>query len=204
MHSRRVRSTFFTQRIIALAPFGGMRNDFQKEDCQSRGTRDFATPRPAGFPLDPLSENSHSVAAQGGEMTHWGARTRQMGTFPVNRENISPAQNAGLPESSGPLGVVPTCIVRLRAVGTLRCYVMHARRARSNTKSGFPKFSRFHPAPGQSAEQKKQSVTQKRVSRIFFPLQKAGSPAFPISPSRCSRWPFSLDTFALRIILPLG
>ena len=42
----------------------------------------------AGFPLDPLSENSHSVAPQGGEMIHWGARTRQMGTFPVNRENI--------------------------------------------------------------------------------------------------------------------
>ena len=34
-------------------------------------------------------------------MAHWGARTRQMGTFPVNRENISPAQNAGLPEGSG-------------------------------------------------------------------------------------------------------
>ncbi len=24
----------FLQRIIALAPFGGMRNDFQKEECQ--------------------------------------------------------------------------------------------------------------------------------------------------------------------------
>ena len=34
-------------------------------------------------------------------MTHWGARTRQIGTFPVDRENISPAQNAGLPEGSG-------------------------------------------------------------------------------------------------------
>jgi hypothetical protein len=76
-----------------------MRNDFQKDDCQ--GENPFATPRFAGFPLDPLSENSHSVAAQGGEMTHWGARTRQIGTFPVNRENISPAQNAGLPEGSG-------------------------------------------------------------------------------------------------------
>ncbi len=34
-------------------------------------------------------------------MAHWGARTRQIGTFPVNLENISPAQNAGLPEGSG-------------------------------------------------------------------------------------------------------
>ncbi len=64
-------------------------------------------------------------------MTHWGARTRQMGTFPVNSENISPAQNAGLPEGSGPLGVAPTCIVRLGALDRLRCYVMHVRRARS-------------------------------------------------------------------------
>ena len=47
-------------------------------------------------------------------MTHWGVRTRPMGTFPVNRENISPAENAGLPESSGPLGLAPTYIVRLR------------------------------------------------------------------------------------------
>ncbi len=69
-----------------------------------------------GFPPgSPLSENSHSVAAQGGEMTHWDARTRQIGTFPVNHENISPAQNAGLPEGSGPLGLAPTCIVRLGA-----------------------------------------------------------------------------------------
>jgi hypothetical protein len=28
-------------------------------------------------------------------MTELGARTRQMGTFPVNRGNIRPAQNAG-------------------------------------------------------------------------------------------------------------
>jgi hypothetical protein len=85
-------------------------------------------------------------------MTHRGARTRQIGTFPVDLENISPAQNAGLPEGSGPLGVAPTCIARLRAVGTLRCCVMHARRARSTIRSGFPKFSLFHPAPGQAAE----------------------------------------------------
>ncbi len=52
--------------------------------------------------------------------------------------NASPAQNAGLAEGSGPLGVVPTCILILRAVGTLRCPVMHNRRARSTTKSGFP------------------------------------------------------------------
>jgi hypothetical protein len=94
-------------------------------------------------------------------MSHWGARTRQMGTFPVNRQNISPAQNAGLPEGSGPLGVAPTCIVRLRAVDTLRCCIMHDRRARSTIKSGFPKFSLSHPAPGQPAEQKKQSITKK-------------------------------------------
>ncbi len=106
-----------------------MKNDFQKEDYQ--GENPFATPRFAGFPLDPLSENSHSVAAQGGEMAHWGARTRQIGTFPVNRENISPAQNAGLPEGSGPLGVAPTCIVSLGALDTLRFCVMHVRRARS-------------------------------------------------------------------------
>jgi hypothetical protein len=88
-------------------------------------------------------------------MTHWGARTRQIGTFPVNRENISPAQNAGLPEGSGPLGVAPTCIVRLGALDTLRCCVMHVCRARSTTKSGFPKLSLLHPAPGHIAEQEK-------------------------------------------------
>ena len=44
-----------------------------------------------------------------------------------------------LPEGSGPLGVAPTCIVRLRAVDKLRCCVMHDRRARSTfIKSGFP------------------------------------------------------------------
>jgi hypothetical protein len=64
-------------------------------------------------------------------MTHWGARTRQIGTFPVNRENISPAQNAGLPEGSGPLGVAATCIVRLGVLDTLPCCVMDIRRARS-------------------------------------------------------------------------
>jgi hypothetical protein len=98
-------------------------------------------PRPVD--LDPLSD---SVAAQGGEMTHKGVRTRQIGTFPVNGENISPAQNAGLPEGSGPLGVAPTCIVKLGALDTLRCCVTHVRRARSTIKSGFPKFSLFHPA----------------------------------------------------------
>jgi hypothetical protein len=38
----------------------------------------------------------------GGEMAHWGTRTRQICTFPVNRENISPAQNAGLGKGPGP------------------------------------------------------------------------------------------------------
>ena len=38
----------------------------------------------------------------------------------------------------GPLGVEPTCIVKLRAVDTPRCCIMHDRRARSTTKSGFP------------------------------------------------------------------
>ncbi len=98
-------------------------------------------------------------------MIHWGARTRQMGTFPVNLENISPAQNAGLPGGSGPLGVAPTCIVRLRADDKHRCCVMRARRARSTTKSGLPKSSLFPPAPGQPAEQKKQSIAEKRVPR---------------------------------------
>ena len=64
-------------------------------------------------------------------MAHWGVRTRQMGTFPINRENISPAQNAGLPEGPVSLGVAPTCIVRLGARETLRRCVMHFRRARS-------------------------------------------------------------------------
>ena len=64
-------------------------------------------------------------------MTDLGARTRQIGTFPVFLENISPAQNAGLPERLGPLGVVPTCIVRLIAFNTLRCSDIHARRERS-------------------------------------------------------------------------
>jgi hypothetical protein len=36
--------------------------------------------------------------------------------------------------------VAPTCAVRLRAIDPLPCCVMHARRARSTTKSGFPKF----------------------------------------------------------------
>jgi hypothetical protein len=110
------------------------------------------------------------VAAQGGEMTDLGARTRQIGTFPVYRENISPAQNAGLPEGSGPLGVAPTCIVRLRAVGTLRYCVMRARRARSTTKSGFPKFSLFHPSSGLTAEQKKTIHWQKGFSPHLFPF----------------------------------
>ena len=43
---------------------------------------------PCPVDLGPPSENSHSVAAQGGEMTDQIARTRQMGTFPVDRENI--------------------------------------------------------------------------------------------------------------------
>ena len=43
-----------------------------------------------------------------------------------------------LPEGPGPLGVAPTCIVRLRALDTLRCSLMHDRRARSTRKSGFP------------------------------------------------------------------
>ena len=64
-------------------------------------------------------------------MADWGARTRQMGTFPVNREKISPAQNTGLPEGSGPLDVAPTCIVSLGALDTLRFCVMHVRRERS-------------------------------------------------------------------------
>ncbi len=60
-----------------------MRNDFQKEDCQ--GENPFAK----GFsPWTLFPKTPISVAAQGGEMTHWGARTRQIGTFPVNRENI--------------------------------------------------------------------------------------------------------------------
>jgi len=49
--------------------------------------------------LDPLSENFHSVAAQGGEMTHRGARTRQIGTFPVDRENIRVFAGGGAGES---------------------------------------------------------------------------------------------------------
>jgi hypothetical protein len=64
----RARTTFFTQWIIALAPF---------------------------------------VVA---EMTDLGARTRQTGTFPVNRENISPAQNAGLPEVSA---YIPRCFLNV-------------------------------------------------------------------------------------------
>jgi hypothetical protein len=39
---------------------------------------------------------------------------------------------------AGPLGVEPTCIVKLRAVDTPRCCIMHDRCARSTTKSGFP------------------------------------------------------------------
>jgi hypothetical protein len=67
-------------------------------------------------------------------MTHWGARTRQIGTLTMKILEF-------LPEGSGLLGVAPTCIVRLRAVDTLRCCVMDARCARSTTKSGFAKFS---------------------------------------------------------------
>jgi hypothetical protein len=43
-----------------------------------------------------------------------------------------------LPEGSGPLGVEPTCILRPRAFDPARCLMMHDRRARSTTKSGFP------------------------------------------------------------------
>jgi hypothetical protein len=40
----------------------GRRNDFQKADRQ--GENAFATPRDAGFPLDPLSENSQMIATK--------------------------------------------------------------------------------------------------------------------------------------------
>ena len=74
-------------------------------------------------------------------MTHWDARTRQMGTIPVNRENISPARNAALPEGSGPLGVAPTCIVRLRAIDTLLRYACSpCAEHLFCTKSGFPRI----------------------------------------------------------------
>ena len=37
----------FRGRIIALAPFGGMRNDFQKEDCQGENPFAKGAPRTA-------------------------------------------------------------------------------------------------------------------------------------------------------------
>ncbi len=86
-------------------------------------------------------------------MTRSGARTRQMGTFPVNRENISPAQNAGLPEGSGPLGVAPRCIVRLGTLDTLRCRITPVRRARSTflQKKRVPDTFPLPPSPRQSS-----------------------------------------------------
>jgi hypothetical protein len=39
--------TFSLQWIIALAPFGGMRNDFQKEDCQGENPFAKGAPRTA-------------------------------------------------------------------------------------------------------------------------------------------------------------
>ena len=39
------------------------------------------------------------------------------------------------------LGVGPRCIVRVSAVDTLRCCVMHVRSARSSCKKGFPEDS---------------------------------------------------------------
>jgi hypothetical protein len=44
----------------SLSSVDEMRNAFQKADYQ--GENPFATPRSAGFPLDPLSENSHMFA----------------------------------------------------------------------------------------------------------------------------------------------
>ena len=38
--------------------------------------------------VDPLSENSHSIAVQGGEITDLIARTRQISTFAVNHDNV--------------------------------------------------------------------------------------------------------------------
>ncbi len=71
-------------------------------------------------------------------MTDWGARTRQMGTFPVDLENI-----------------------RVFAGGFgNRLFTL---------KSGFPKFSLFHLAPGQPAGQKKQSICKKGFPK---PLSK--------------------------------
>ncbi len=53
-------------------------------------------------------------------------------------QQFSPASASGLAEGSGPLGVAPTGIVELRAFDIARCSLMHVRRARSTTKSGFP------------------------------------------------------------------
>ncbi len=106
-------------------------------------------------------------------MAHWGARTRQIGTFPVNRENISPAQNAGLPEGSGPLGVAPTCIVRLGALNTLRCCVMHVRRARSTFlhKKRVPEISPLpsSPRPHKNAPKAERFLRSARNDRLGHP-----------------------------------
>jgi hypothetical protein len=128
----------FLQWIIALAPFGWMRNDFQKEDCQ--GENPFAK----GFSPWTLFPKTPILLRRKGEKWLIGAPAHDKSV----RFQLTVKILEFLPEGSGPLGVAPTCIVRLVAFDTPRCCVMHVRRARSTIKSGFPKFSLFHPAPG--------------------------------------------------------
>jgi hypothetical protein len=78
-------------------------------------------------------------------MTHWGARTRQIGTFQLTVKILE-----FLPEGSGPLGVAPTCIVSLGALDILRFCVMHVRRARSTFlhKKRVPEIFPLPSSPG--------------------------------------------------------
>jgi hypothetical protein len=59
-------------------------------------------------------------------MTDWGARTRQMGTSPVNLEDIRVFVGG-----AGPTGRGAKMHLEMTALGTLRCRIMRGRRARS-------------------------------------------------------------------------
>jgi hypothetical protein len=133
MHCRRARSTFF-QEAASRWPSRGL---WAGQTHGSTLTDAAILPLTTEFAPSPFvtPETQRKGRPPVAPTAAWVASPYQL---LARYRDPPPAMLEFLADGSGPLGVAPTCIVRPRAFDPARCPMMHDRRARSTTKSGFP------------------------------------------------------------------